>query len=84
MADQLKIVTICGSLRKGSINHAVMKTLPSLAPPELSFSEAPSFADIPTYNYDVQSRWRAAASVNAWADAIWAPLRWRHHHLAGI
>lgn len=69
MADQLKIVTICGSLRKGSFNHAVMKTLPSLAPPELSFSEAPSFADIPTYNYDVQTA-GVPASVHAWADAI--------------
>jgi chromate reductase len=69
MADQFKIVTICGSLRKGSINHAVMKTLPSLAPPELSFSEAPSFVDIPTYNYDVQNA-GVPASVNVWADAI--------------
>lgn len=69
MADQLKIVTICGSLRKGSFNHAVMKALPSLAPPELAFSEAPSFADIPTYNYDVQNA-GVPASVNAWADAI--------------
>ena len=61
MADQLKIVTICGSLRKGSINAAVMATLPSLAPPELSFSVAPSFA--------VQAA-GVPAGVTAFADAI--------------
>ncbi len=69
MADQFKIVTICGSLRKGSINQAVINTLPSLAPPELTFSAAPSFADIPTYNFDVQTA-GVPASVNTWADAI--------------
>lgn len=69
MADQLKIVTICGSLRKGSLNHAVMKTLPSLAPPELTFSEAPSFADFPIYSTDVQHA-GVPAGVTAWADAI--------------
>ncbi len=69
MGDQFKVVTICGSLRKGSFNHAVMKTLPSLAPPELTFSEAPSFADIPTYNIDIQNA-GIPAGVTAWADAI--------------
>ena len=69
MADQLKIVTICGSLRKGSINAAVMATLPSLAPPELSFSVAPSFADFPIYSTDVQAA-GVPAGVTAFADAI--------------
>jgi chromate reductase len=69
MADQFKVVTICGSLRKGSINAAVMATLPSLAPPELTFSAAPSFADFPIYSTDVQAA-GVPAGVTAWADAI--------------
>ena len=34
MADQLNVLVICGSLRKGSYNAALARTLPSLAPPE--------------------------------------------------
>lgn len=69
MADQFKVITICGSLRKGSLNAAIQATLPSLAPPELSLSAAPSFADFPNYNTDVQNA-GIPAGVTAWADAI--------------
>ena len=35
MADNtLNVITICGSLRKGSYNASLARTLPSLAPPE--------------------------------------------------
>jgi chromate reductase len=70
MADQLKILTICGSLRKGSFNHAIARALPSLAPPELSFSEAPSFANFPIYNDDQRIASGAPADVEAWAASI--------------
>ena len=33
-AKKLNVLVICGSLRKGSINKAVARTLPELAPPE--------------------------------------------------
>lgn len=54
MADKLTVLVIVGSLRKGSYNAAVANALPALAPPELTIVPAPSFADFPLYNYDVQ------------------------------
>jgi chromate reductase len=70
MADKLNILVICGSLRKGSLNAAVARALPGLAPPELSFSDAPSFAGFPPYNDDVRVASGAPADVEAWAAAI--------------
>ena len=46
----LNIVTICGSLRKGSYNRALMNTLPALAPAGMTFKEAPSYETFPYYN----------------------------------
>jgi chromate reductase len=70
MADKLNILVICGSLRKGSFNAAVARALPALAPPEFSFTEAPSFAGFPVYNDDVRAASGAPANVEAWAAAI--------------
>lgn len=69
MADQLNVLVICGSLRKGSYNAALARALPALAPPEMRLIPAPSFADFPAYNYDVQNA-GVPAGVIAWADAI--------------
>lgn len=68
MAD-LNIVSVCGSLRKGSFNAALQRALPSLAPSSMQISPAPPFAEIPIYNFDVQSA-GFPASVTTWADAI--------------
>ncbi len=69
MTDTLKVLTICGSLRKGSYNAALARMAPKLAPAGLSFHDAPSFADMPIYNFDLQSAgW--PAPVTAWAEAI--------------
>jgi chromate reductase, NAD(P)H dehydrogenase (quinone) len=69
MADALNILTICGSLRKGSFNAALARSLPALAPAGLSIKPAPAWADIPIYNHDIQEAgW--PAPVTAWADAI--------------
>jgi chromate reductase len=70
MADQLKIVTICGSLRKGSYNAALARALPGLAPAELKIVEAPSYAGFPLYNDDVRATSGAPADVEAFAAAI--------------
>jgi chromate reductase len=69
MAEQLKVLVICGSLRKGSYNAAIARALPALAPPELAFTEAPSFAGFPIYSADIQNA-GVPADVNAFADAI--------------
>ena len=70
MADKLNVLVICGSLRRGSFNAAVARALPALAPPEMSFTTAPSFANFPIYNADDQSATGFPTEVNAWADAI--------------
>ena len=70
MADKLKVLTICGSLRKGSYNAALVRALPSLAPPELTFIEAPSYGGFPLYNDDIRATSGAPADVEAFAAAI--------------
>ncbi|HWF97274.1 MAG TPA: NADPH-dependent FMN reductase [Xanthobacteraceae bacterium] len=66
----LSVITICGSLRKGSYNAMVQRALPSLAPEGLVLEEAPSFAAFPLYNADVQSATGFPDPVVALADAI--------------
>jgi len=71
MADKtLNVLSICGSLRKGSFNGIVQRALPGLAPDGMRITPAPSFADFPLYNADVQSASGIPASVNKLADAI--------------
>ncbi len=55
MADQLNVLVICGSLRKGSYNAALTRALPALAPPEMKLVTAPPFDTLPLYNEDVQN-----------------------------
>ncbi len=64
------ILSICGSLRKGSYNRMVMKALPGLAPSGLSVKEAPSFGEFPLYNADIQNSTGFPAPVNLLGDAI--------------
>lgn len=56
MALTLNVITICGSLRKGSFNAVVARALPALAPEGLVITPAPSFAGLPVYNFDDQLR----------------------------
>ena len=64
------IISICGSLRSGSYNRVVMKALPRLAPAGMSIKEAPSFAEFPLYNADIQNSTGFPAAVSTLADAI--------------
>src|SRR6266511_4244870 len=66
----LNIVSICGSLRKGSFNAMVQRLLPSLAPDGMTIKPAPSFADFPLYNADIQNSTGFPAPVNTPADAV--------------
>lgn len=71
MADKtLNVVSICGSLRKGSYNRMVMNTLQGYAPEGMRISEAPPFAAFPLYNADVQNSTGFPAPVQALAEAI--------------
>jgi chromate reductase len=71
VADQpLDVLVICGSLRKGSYNAALARTLPGLAPAGMALRTAPSFEKFPLYNHDIQDASGFPAEVNAWADAI--------------
>jgi chromate reductase len=71
MADKaLNVITICGSLRKGSYNRMVMNLLPGWAPANLKISEAPPFAEFPLYNADIQNSSSFPAPVQTLADAI--------------
>src|SRR5262245_36928180 len=64
------VISICGSLRKGSYNRIVMNLLPGLAPAGMTIKEAPSFSAFPLYNADIQNSSGFPAPVNALADAI--------------
>ncbi len=71
MADrQLDVLVICGSLRKGSYNAALARTLPALAPGGLTLRAAPPFDKFPIYNHDIQDATGFPAEAVAWADAI--------------
>jgi chromate reductase, NAD(P)H dehydrogenase (quinone) len=63
------VLLICGSLRKGSFNRALMNALPSLAPANMKLTEAPSFRSFPLYDADVQAA-GFPADVIALADAV--------------
>ena len=67
---QLDVLVICGSLRKGSYNAALARTLPALAPPTLTLQAAPSFAGLPIYNFDEHQAGGIHPIATAWADAI--------------
>ena len=71
MADQLNVLVICGSLRKGSFNAALARALPALAPPEMKLTSAPSFARLPALQRRrAASRPDPPADVEAWPTAI--------------
>ena len=65
-----QILSICGSLRKGSYNRMVLNCLPRFAPAGMAIKEAPPFAEFPLYNADIQNTSGFPAAVNALADAI--------------
>jgi chromate reductase len=66
----LDVITICGSLRKGSLNAALTRALPALAPPGLSIKPATAWDKFPVYNFDIQNSTGFPPEVTVWADAI--------------
>ena len=68
--NQLNVIVICGSLRKGSYNAALARTLPSLAPSSMAVKAAPAWEKMAVYNHDLHANGVFPAEVTAWADAI--------------
>jgi chromate reductase len=66
----INALMICGSLRKGSFNRALMNALPPLAPADMTLAEAPPFRGFPLYDADLQTSSGFPADVVALADAI--------------
>jgi chromate reductase, NAD(P)H dehydrogenase (quinone) len=71
MTDKiLNVICLCGSLRQASYNRMVMNTLPGLAPANMKLTEAPSFAEFPLYNADVENSSGFPGAVQKLADAV--------------
>lgn len=70
MSDSLKIVTLLGSLRTGSFNAIVARTLPKIAPAGMSVEALPSIKDIPLYDADMQQEEGFPQTVEAIAEQI--------------
>ena len=69
MSKPLHFVTLVGSLRKASYNHAIARALPGLAPEGVTISELGSVGDIPLYDQDENAKGFPAA-VTAMGEAI--------------
>src|SRR6185437_11936030 len=67
---KLNVLSVCGSLRKGSYNAMVQRALPSLTPQDMSIKPAPSFSEFPLYNADIQNSTGFPAPVQTLAEAI--------------
>jgi chromate reductase, NAD(P)H dehydrogenase (quinone) len=70
MASELNVISICGSLRKGSYNAMVARALPALAPAGMTITPAPPYDGFPIYNFDIQQEQGIPAAVVTLADAM--------------
>src|SRR5690349_13002815 len=64
-----KVVAICGSLRKASLNRALVRSLPALAPEGMEILESPPIGTMPLYDADIQAKGFPDA-VTALSEAI--------------
>jgi chromate reductase len=70
MTEIVNVLSICGSLRKGSFNAALARTAPKLAPPGMAVTPSPPIGEIPLYNHDIQASAGFPAPVSELAAAI--------------
>jgi chromate reductase, NAD(P)H dehydrogenase (quinone) len=70
MAGKLNVLSVCGSLRKGSFNAIVERALPGLAPEGMSITPAPPYRQFPIYDFDIQHEQGIPADVIALGKAI--------------
>lgn len=66
----MNVITICGSLRKGSYNRMVMNTLPSAAPAGMKLKELGGIDKFPLYNTDLHADGKFPEIVTSFADQI--------------
>jgi chromate reductase len=64
------VISICGSLRKGSYNRMVLNHLPGWAPAGMTIAEAPPFSEFPLYNADIQNSAGFPAPVQKLGEAV--------------
>jgi len=69
MADHLHVVTLVGSLRRGSYNAAIARGLPALAPEGMRIEALGSVGEFPLYDADIQDAGFPSA-VTAMGEAI--------------
>jgi len=65
----LHFVVLLGSLRRGSLNAAVARALPALAPPDVTIEQLGSIGDFPIYDGDVEAQGLPSAAA-AMGEAI--------------
>src|SRR5881394_225436 len=70
MADKVNVITIVGSLRKGSFNAALARQLPKWQPPGMNITASPDWRDLPIYNADDQNSTGFPATATKLGDAI--------------
>jgi chromate reductase len=66
----MNVITICGSLRKGSYNRMVMNVLPSVAPASMKLQELSGIDNFPLYNADLHADGKFPEVVMSFADRI--------------
>ncbi len=66
----MDVVTICGSLRKGSYNRMVMNALPSLAPSGMKLTELSGIDKFPLYVADLHADGKFPEVVTNFAGRI--------------
>jgi len=64
------VLAICGSLRKESFNRQLMRASMRLAPADMTIKEAPSFAELPLYNFDIQQEKGFPKEADTLSEAI--------------
>src|SRR5271169_228647 len=70
MSDGINLLTLCGSIRTGSYNAALLRALPQLAPGGMAFAPAPLIVNIPHYDADMQQASGFPAVVAELGNAI--------------
>ena len=70
MADVIRVLGIAGSLRKGSLNRAILRTAQELVPEGMAIDIYEGIGDFPFYNDDLIAESGFPAVVNEFRDRV--------------